>query len=91
MHPTPVSASMESGVITEKEEITVGQHMAEQAQEMYGHALPADDPMSVRVRRIGAALAHLSGRRHIPYTYQVLGAVLNRRTNYIPEFLYKLL
>lgn len=58
--------------ISEKEEIETGKRIAVEAAIRYGSVLPADDPLSVRVNRVGQALARLSGRRHIPFTYQVL-------------------
>ncbi|MBV9468175.1 MAG: M48 family metalloprotease [Abitibacteriaceae bacterium] len=67
--PTPHADAL---VISEKEEIETGKRIAAEASYMYGSVLPDDNPLSVRVRRIGMALAKLSNRRHIPYTYQVL-------------------
>ncbi|MDQ3814634.1 MAG: M48 family metalloprotease [Armatimonadota bacterium] len=65
--------------ISEQEEIQAGQEVAAQAEKEYGGAAPYNDPMSVRVRAIGAQFARLSTRKNIPYTYKVLNSttVLN--------------
>lgn len=53
----------------EQEELAEGRWFAA-AYEPY--VLPANHPMSRRVRAIGSQFARLSRRRHIPYTYKVL-------------------
>lgn len=58
--------------LSEEDEIAAGREVAVQAQKEYGAVLPANDPMSVRVRTIGQQFANLSARKNIPYTYQVL-------------------
>lgn len=58
--------------ISEKEEIETGKRIALEAEIRYGSVLAADDPLAVRVNRVGQSLARLSGRHHIPFTYQVL-------------------
>jgi Zn-dependent protease with chaperone function len=58
--------------LSEQEEIEAGRQVAAQAEKEYGRALPANDPMSIRVRTIGQQFARLSERKNIPYSYQVL-------------------
>jgi Zn-dependent protease with chaperone function len=58
--------------LSEQEEIQAGQQVAAQAQKEYGRALPANDPMSRRVRAIGMQFARMSKRTNIPYSYTVL-------------------
>ena len=67
---TPAQAGLFG--LSEEDEIAAGKEVAAQAQKEYGAALPANDPMSVRVRAIGAQFARLSTRKNIPYSYQVL-------------------
>ena len=67
---TPAQAGLFG--LSEEDEIAAGKEVAAQAQKEYGPALPANDPMSVRVRTIGQQFANLSTRKSIPYTYQVL-------------------
>ncbi len=67
---TPAQAGLFG--LSEKDEIAAGKEVAAQAQKEYGAALPYNDPMSVRVRAIGQQFAHLSTRKNIPYSYQVL-------------------
>jgi Zn-dependent protease with chaperone function len=68
--PAPSQASLFS--ISEKEEIQAGKQVAAQARQEYGGSLPYNNPMSVRVRAIGQMFAHLSTRKNIPYSYEVL-------------------
>src|SRR5687768_14161767 len=68
--PTPARAGLLS--VSEKEEIEAGKKVAAQARKEYGGSLPANDPMSVRVRTIGRRFAQLSTRKNVPYTYEVL-------------------
>lgn len=74
----PAQAGLLKG-ISEQEEIQAGQEVARQAEKEFGGALPANHPMSRRVRNIGNQFARLSQRRNIPYTYRVLNSdkVLN--------------
>jgi Zn-dependent protease with chaperone function len=58
--------------ISEKEEIEAGRQTAAQARKQFGGSLPYNNPMSVRVRAIGARIAALSERKNIPYSYEVL-------------------
>lgn len=58
--------------VSEAEEIKAGQQVAKQAEKEVGPALSYNDPMSRRVRQIGAQFAKLSSRRTIPYSYTVL-------------------
>jgi Zn-dependent protease with chaperone function len=58
--------------ISEKEEIKAGQQVRQQAYKEYGRPLPANHPMSQRVKAIGQKFAKLSERKNIPYTYEVL-------------------
>jgi len=58
--------------LSEKDEIAAGKQVAQQALKEYGGAAPYNDPMSVRVRAIGAQFARLSTRKNIPYSYTVL-------------------
>ena len=68
--PTPARAGLLS--VSEKEEIEAGRKVAAQARKEYGGSLPANDPMSIRVRTIGRRFAQLSARKNVPYTYEVL-------------------
>lgn len=56
---------------SEQEEVDMGYETAMQLERAYG-VLPADHPMSRRVRALGAQFARLTQRRHLPYTYKVL-------------------
>lgn len=58
--------------ISEKEEIQAGQQMRNEAIKRYGRPLPANHPMSQRVRALGQRFADISERKNIPYTYEVL-------------------
>ena len=58
--------------ISEQQEIQMGQQVSAQAQQEFGRALPASDPIARRVRRIGMQIAALSERKNIPYSYTVL-------------------
>jgi Zn-dependent protease with chaperone function len=58
--------------MSEQDEIAAGQEVAREAIKEYGQPLPANDPMSVRVRAIGQQFARLSTRKTIPYSYTVL-------------------
>jgi Zn-dependent protease with chaperone function len=58
--------------LSEQEEVRAGQQVAQQAQKEYGRALPANHPISRRVKAIGQKFANLSERRNIPYSYTVL-------------------
>lgn len=58
--------------ISEKEEIQAGQQVRQQAYKEFGQPLPANHPMSQRVRAIGQRFAQLSARKNIPYSYEVL-------------------
>jgi len=68
--PAPAQAQVFG--LSEQEEIQAGQEVAAQAEKEFGGALPANHPMSQRVRAIGAQFARLSERKNIPYSYQVL-------------------
>ncbi|MDF2440158.1 MAG: hypothetical protein JWN98_1142 [Abditibacteriota bacterium] len=65
-------AQAQFGSISEQEEIRAGQQASQQAIKEFGRPLPANHPMSQRVRSIGARFARLSARSSIPYTYTVL-------------------
>lgn len=56
---------------SEREEVSLGYAEAMKLERAYG-VMPADHPMSRRVRAIGAQFARLARRRHLPYTYKVL-------------------
>ncbi|HEY0075111.1 MAG TPA: M48 family metalloprotease [Abditibacteriaceae bacterium] len=58
--------------MSDVEEIKLGESVAHQVERPWGKALPASDPLSRRVRRIGQAFASLSKRRVIPFSYKVL-------------------
>jgi len=58
--------------ISEKEEIKAGQQVRQDAYKRYGKPLPANHPMSQRVRALGQRFANLSERKNIPFTYEVL-------------------
>jgi predicted Zn-dependent protease len=58
--------------VSEKEEIEAGRQVAVQARQEYGGSLPANNPMSIRVRALGQKFARLSTRKNIPYSYEVL-------------------
>lgn len=58
--------------LSEQDEIAAGRQVAAQAQKEYGPALPASDPRARRVTNLGMMFAHLSTRKNIPYSYQVL-------------------
>lgn len=58
--------------ISEKEEIQAGQQVRQDAYKRYGRPLPANHPMSQRVRALGQRFANLSERKNIPYSYEVL-------------------
>jgi Zn-dependent protease with chaperone function len=58
--------------ISEQQEIEAGKQVRQQAYKEYGKPLPPDNPMSRRVRVIGMRFAHLSERKNIPYSYEVL-------------------
>jgi Zn-dependent protease with chaperone function len=58
--------------ISEKEEIKAGQQVRQDAYKRYGRPLPANHPMSQRVRALGQRFANLSERKNIPYSYEVL-------------------
>jgi len=58
--------------ISEQQEIEAGKQVEQQAYKEYGKPLPPDNPMSRRVRVIGSRFAHLSERKNIPYSYEVL-------------------
>ena len=68
---TPASAAL-LAKMSEEDEIRAGQEVAAQAEKEYGGVLSYNDPMSVRVRTLGAQFARLSTRKNIPYTYKVL-------------------
>ena len=67
---TPAQAGLFG--LSEQDEIQAGREVAAQAEKEYGTPLPANHPMSVRVRTIGQQFANLSARKNIPYTYKVL-------------------
>jgi Zn-dependent protease with chaperone function len=67
---TPAHAQF--GKLSEAEEIRAGQQAAQQAIKEFGKPLPANHPMSRRVKAIGARFAALSTRKNIPYSYTVL-------------------
>ena len=58
--------------ISEAQEIEMGRQVSAQAQKQYGRALPANHPISRRVRAIGMQMAALSDRKNIPYSFTVL-------------------
>ena len=58
--------------ISEKDEIKAGEQVRQQAYKEYGQPLSANDPMSRRVKALGAKFARLSSRKNIPYSYTVL-------------------
>jgi Zn-dependent protease with chaperone function len=68
--PPPARAGIFS--ISEKEEIRAGEQVRQQAYKEYGRPLPANNPMSQRVRALGQKFAKLSDRKGIPYSYEVL-------------------
>ncbi len=70
LSPAPAHAGLFD--ISEKEEIKAGQQVRQQAYKEYGRPLPANHPMSQRVRAIGQKFAKLSERKGIPYSYEVL-------------------
>lgn len=58
--------------MSEEDEINAGKQVAVQAEKEYGGVLPDNDPMVQRVRAIGYQFAHLSSRKSIPFSYNVL-------------------
>lgn len=67
---TAAQASLFS--VSEKEEISAGEQVRQQVYKEYGKPLPANHPMSQRVRALGQRFAALSERKNIPYSYEVL-------------------
>ena len=67
-----VSAPQTARAVSVEEEIRAGEQVRRQAEKEIGPALSSSDPMSRRVRQIGAQFARLSERRNIPYSYTVL-------------------
>ena len=65
--------------MSDQDEINAGKQVAVQAEKEYGGVLPDNDPMVQRVRAIGYQFAHLSTRKNIPFSYNVLNSekVLN--------------
>ena len=67
-----VAAPQTARAVSVEEEIRAGEQVRRQAEKEIGPALSSSDPMSRRVRQIGAQFARLSERRNIPYSYTVL-------------------
>lgn len=67
---SPARASLFS--VSEKEEISAGEQVRQQVYKEYGKPLPANHPMSRRVRALGERFAAISERKNIPYSYEVL-------------------
>jgi predicted Zn-dependent protease len=70
VNTTPAQASLFG--MSEQQEIEAGRQVAAQAEKQYGGVLPPNNPMTLRVRAIGAQLARLSSRKNIPFSYSVL-------------------
>lgn len=70
--PILVASALPTQAMTDKQEIELGTRVARDAEKQWGGALPSTNPMSQRVRRIGAKFARLSSRRSIRYSYKVL-------------------
>ena len=58
--------------ISEKDEIKAGEQVRQQAYKEYGQPLSSNDPMSRRVKALGAKFAKMSSRKNIPYSYTVI-------------------
>ena len=60
----------QAAMISEKQEIEMGQKVAQQQEAQYG--LYQNDEVQARVDRIGQSLVKYSGRKNLTYTFKVL-------------------
>jgi Zn-dependent protease with chaperone function len=66
------SLPAEAGIISTKQEISIGMSVAKSLERQYG--LVADQELQDRVSRIGASLVAVSDRPDMPYTFKVLNS-----------------
>ena len=61
-----------AGLISTKEEISIGRDVGKQLEEKYG--LVDDPELQARVTRIGMSMVAVSDRRDMPYSFKVLNS-----------------